>query len=586
MIRATRSLKVRSDCVESVKNSVRRNGFPNQKELAYHCQRALSTVSNFLNGKPIDYLNFVELCETLNLNWQSIADFRISDQLMPESIQALIRCFDDSPPQLAVQLQAALQNICHHTTLQVNALSQQKLPEILKKYDYILLLLSASAATSELTTEEVRQIREFYHLHAKPVPLVIRTGFSLESRLNHDLRGYLAELPQWEWQSELHTSALIQEIQTLLKTGEITIPLEPSTVTSALLDINPTTLPLPIAEPELPEGQVDIASALYVERPPIEDLCYAAIAKPGALLRIKAARQMGKTSLMSRILHRATQLGYLTVPLSFQLADGIIFSDLNQFLQWFCSAVSWKLDLAAPIETYWNPMLGSKMSCTGYFEKYLLPEISCPLVLGLDEVDLVFQYPDIASDFLAMLRAWHESAKNRDLWKKVRLVVVHSTEVYVPLNIHQSPFNVGLAIELPEFQSAQLQDLARRHGLMWDETQVAQLQSMVGGHPFLTRVALYQIAQHQMHLEQVLQTAPTEAGVYRDHLRRHLWNLERHPDLATAMHQVVSAGHPIRLEAVQAFQLHSLGLVNLQGNEVTPRCQLYQQYFLDRLSCK
>ncbi|TAF01395.1 MAG: hypothetical protein EAZ79_00100 [Oscillatoriales cyanobacterium] len=34
-----------------------------------------------------------------------------------------------------------------------------------------------------------------------------------------------------------------------------------------------------------------------------------------------------------------------------------------------------------------------------------------------------------------------------------------------------------------------------------------------------------------------------------------------------------------------AFKLHSLGLVQLRGNEVTVRFELYRQYFGDRLKC-
>ncbi len=94
-----------------------------------------------------------------------------------------------------------------------------------------------------------------------------------------------------------------------------------------------------MAEPELPGGQVDLASKFYIERSPIEDRCYEAIVKPGALIRIKALRQMGKTSLMARILHHAKAEGCVKVPLSFQIADSKIFNDLDQFLKWFCAVV-------------------------------------------------------------------------------------------------------------------------------------------------------------------------------------------------------------------------------------------------------
>ncbi|MDX2212421.1 MAG: AAA-like domain-containing protein [Oculatellaceae cyanobacterium bins.114] len=182
-----------------------------------------------------------------------------------------------------------------------------------------------------------------------------------------------------------------------------------------------------------------------------------------------------------------------------------------------------------------------------------------------------------------MLRAWHEESKTRDVWKKLRMVIVHSTEVYIPMNINQSPFNVGLPIELPEFTPEQVLDLAERHGLHWDAEHVQHLMAMVGGHPYLVRVALYHITRRELSLEQLLQTAPTEAGLYGDHLRRHLWNLQQRPEMVEAMKTVIATQHPARLEAVQAFQLHSMGIVHLQGNEVVPRCPLYRQYFSDRL---
>jgi len=127
--------------------------------------------------------------------------------------------------------------------------------------------------------------------------------------------------------------------------------------------------------------------------------------------------------------------------------------------------------------------------------RYLPRNISCPT--KVTRVDRVFQYPTIADDFLGLLRAWYEEAGYGDseLWAKLRLVVVHSTEVYIPLNVNQSPFNVGLPIELSEFSAEQVADLARRHGLNWQINMVERLMNIVGGHPYLVRVALYHIAQ-------------------------------------------------------------------------------------------
>ena len=460
----------------------------------------------------------------------------------------------------------------------------QRIDEELERSHYFLLLLSEQSVASEMVTEEVRRARELRDRNPdrKPVILPIRVSFPMTSPLNYDLRGYLQRTQQREWNSPADTAAILQEVLELLSTGTAPTPVE-ALETSAPAVERLDQPPLPVAEPELPEGQVDLASAFYVKRPPIEDRCYEAIAKPGSLIRIKAPRQMGKTSLMARILQQGEANGCLKVSLSFQLADGKVFADLDQFLRWFCASVGRRLRLPNKLEDYWDEIFGSKDNCTAYFEEYLLAEIKKPLVLGLDEVDLVFQYPEIAFDFFGLLRAWHEDAKSRDIWKKLRLLVVHSTEVYIPMNINQSPFNVGLPVELPEFTSEQVQDLARRHGLNWNASQVEQLMTMVGGHPFLVRVALYDIAQQDMTLEQLLQEAPTEAGLYGDHLRRHLWNLQQRPELVEAVKRVVATTSPVRLESVQAFQLESMGIVHLQGNEVIPRCNLYRQYFSDRL---
>jgi len=526
-------------------------------------------------------------------------------QSITNGSKVLLSYYRGQEPDLTLtqQLEAALKASGYEVFIAGGGLRMAKngLQQIcteLNQCDYFLLLLSTFAAASEMVTEEVRVAKTLRDTRpdGKPAILPIRINCPL-SLLNHDLRGYLQGMPQCEWQSPKDTPDIVQAVLELLASGNTsagvsrdwaTVPAperagQNSRLPSAY-SLTPNHPPQPVAEPELPMGQVELASAFYVERPGIDERCYEAIAKPGSLIRIKAPRQMGKTSLMARILHRATQEGYATVPLSFQLADSKVFSDLDQFLRWFCAIVALELQLPDRLADYWNGIFGSKVNCKSYFERYLLANLTSPLALGLDEVDRVFQYPELAADFFGLLRAWHEEAKNREIWKKLRLVVVHSTEVYVPMDINQSPFNVGLPIELPEFKPEQVQELAQRHGLVWETTQVEQLMEMVGGHPYLVRLALYHISRQEITLAQLLETAPTDAGLYSDHLRRHLWNLEQYPELVAALKKVVATDSPVQLESMKGFKLHGMGLVQLQGNEVTPRCNLYRQYFRVRLA--
>lgn len=68
-----RSLRVTIDNLPKVKLALQRNGYPSQKTFAADIGPSLSTVKNFLGGKPIDYENFREICDQLGLDWQAIA---------------------------------------------------------------------------------------------------------------------------------------------------------------------------------------------------------------------------------------------------------------------------------------------------------------------------------------------------------------------------------------------------------------------------------------------------------------------------------------------------------------------------------
>ncbi|ARV57837.1 hypothetical protein BZZ01_03590 [Nostocales cyanobacterium HT-58-2] len=339
---------------------------------------------------------------------------------------------------------------------------------------------------------------------------------------------------------------------------------------------------------EFPSGPVPLDSFFYIQRPPIEERTYTQISKPGSLIRIKAPRQMGKTSLLQRIMAHARQVGLRTVLLSLQRVDSTIFNSLDKFLRWFCANISRQLNIEPKLDNYWDEDIGSKISCTLYFQEFLLPAIDAPVILALDEVNRIFEYPAISSDFLPLLRSWYEDACELDIWQKLRLVVVHATEAYIPLDINQSPFNVGLSIQLPEFSLEQVQDLAIRHGLDWAKgkmgaEKLAPLIAMIGGHPYLVRVALYQLARREISLEQLLQDAPTIAGIYGSYLRHHLANLQGHIDLAEALKRVVTAPASVQLEAITAYKLESMGLVKLEGNQAIPSCELYRIYFREQL---
>ncbi|MFN6569198.1 AAA-like domain-containing protein [Dendronalium sp. ChiSLP03b] len=339
---------------------------------------------------------------------------------------------------------------------------------------------------------------------------------------------------------------------------------------------------------ELPCGPVSLSSRFYISRPPAEELAYAEIAKPGSVICIKASKRMGKSSLILRLLAHAADQSFCTVNLDFRQADKAVFASLDKFLRWLCANVSRELQLEPKLDDYWNQDIGSKVSCSIYFQNYLLPALANPLVLVLNEVDWVFEYSEIAGEFLLLVRSWYEQAKRVEILQKLRLVLVFSKEIFVPLKLTQSPFHIGLAINLPPFTTEQVQELAQRHGLDWTDSKKAlSLMAMVGGHPYLVRLALYHLVGKgglEGDLHQLLQQALTTAGIYQEYLSQYVLALQEQPELGDAFYEVITAKDPVKLELAIAYRLQSMGLVNLEGDRAYPACELYRLYFRDRLN--
>jgi len=335
--------------------------------------------------------------------------------------------------------------------------------------------------------------------------------------------------------------------------------------------------------PGYPCGSIPLGSPFYLERTPLEGQVYEEISKPGALVRIKAPRELGKTSLMLRALDYASRQGYQTVSLNIEQIDEVILNDLNRFLRWLCANVTIKLQLEPRLDDYWDEDIGSKISSTLYFHGYLLEQIQAPLVLALDEVNYIFEHPQVAKEVLPLFRSWYEEAKRHRLWQKLRLIVVHSTEIYVPLQLKQSPFNVGLPIELGGFTLKQVQQLAERYQLDWNDGQDAkQLMALVGGHPALVHMALYHLSRKETTLDQLLETAPTTLGIYAQHLRRHWIVLQEQPELAQALDTVMGTVEPVSLDPIVTYKLSSMGLIKQLGDGVVPSCELYRRYFIPK----
>ncbi len=351
--------------------------------------------------------------------------------------------------------------------------------------------------------------------------------------------------------------------------------------------------------PSFPGSPLPPQSDFYIRRPPIEELAYSGIQEPGNIIRIKAPRKMGKSSLVLRIIERAKVENYHITSIDFQQAEAEVFGSLNRFLRWFCANVTQELGLPLKLDDYWDEDIGSKVSCTVYFQNYILKQIQAPFILVLNELNRMFEYIEVAQEFLPLLRFWHEQARKVRVWEQLRVVVTYSTEIHIPLKLHQSPFNVGLPLVLPQFVPQQVKILAQRYQLDWiEDTEIEQLNAMVGGHPYLIQLAFHYLASvsdsssmasdHYRspsdRFRYFLEQAPTEAGIYGNHLRGLLLLLQENPKLLGAAQRVLTTAEAVQLEPVMAYKLNSLGLVTLNGDYATCCCELYRLYFSKQLA--
>jgi DNA-binding CsgD family transcriptional regulator len=333
-----------------------------------------------------------------------------------------------------------------------------------------------------------------------------------------------------------------------------------------------------------PTGAVAADSPLYVQRGTIESECEQELLRPGALVRIKSPHMTGKTSLLNWLVDRLATHGFRAVRISLRQADRKQFQDIDLLLRWLSANVRKQLGLESPLEEYWDEAIGSMVSCTSYMQGGVLEQIDGGLLLAIDDIDVIFAYPELARDFLSLLREWHEESNFTDVWQQLRLVVVHTTEVYIALDLNQSPFNVGLPVQLPPLDLPQANYLAQLYGWSAPDS-LEQLRTFLGGHPYLLQMALYHLSQQQSSLADFFQTAPTYNGIYGSHLRRYLAELQGHEDLLAAMKLVVESERPVPLVWQQLYRLDSMGLIRLvdNGNRVEPSCALYRQYFLNHL---
>ncbi|MEW5959951.1 MAG: AAA-like domain-containing protein [Chloroflexota bacterium] len=483
-------------------------------------------------------------------------------------------------------------NVFIDRTLRVGGEWLAEIDQQLQHSDFLVVLLSQQSADSEMVQAEIKRAYEYRKLLGKPKALPVRMAY--QGLLPYSIDAFLDPLQYVVWQAKVDNERVGYEVLAAI-TGQLprrpVIHVPTPTVGSEIAeDGRPVTRPdglhppLPEFDPrylEAPGGVVKLRDRFYIERHSDAQLKNEVI-KVGTTTTIRAARQTGKSSLLVRGVNFGREHGAKVINLDLQRIDADRLASPDLFLRDLAESIVRKLRLdAAEVERAWQGPLGPQDKLTYLLEDYVLPESDSPIILALDEVDRLLTTP-FHNDFFALLRSWHNSRALDEQWDRLNMVMVISTEPYLLIaDANQSPFNVGLKLYLEDFNEAQVRDLNQRHGEPLTGADFAQLLELLGGHPYLTRKALYLLLTENLSWADLTRLAPLDQGPFGDHLRRQQWLLRNEPDLQAALRQVIEQHSTA--DEMALFRLLQAGLVKGRGDAYSCRCDLYRLYFKDKL---
>jgi WD40 repeat protein len=234
----------------------------------------------------------------------------------------------------------------------------------------------------------------------------------------------------------------------------------------------------------------------YVLRQADRDF-YAGL-KSGNFCYVFNSRQMGKTSLLVRTLHRLRSEGVActTIDISGRGSGNI------QPEQWY-AGIAYTLikdfKLANPLQfmkSWWveQDFLAPPQRLAELIETILLPNTDTPITIFIDEIDSTLSLDFPTDDFFALIRSCYDKRSTNPAYERLTFALIG---VATPSNLitdkRRTPFNIGRAIELTGFTLVEAYPLAIGLKNCAEDPQsiLTQILDWTGGQPFLTQKLCY-----------------------------------------------------------------------------------------------
>lgn len=458
--------------------------------------------------------------------------------------------------------------------------------EALEKSDYFFVLLSPEFAASEMAAVEIEIARELaYQQGGHPVILPVRVCYPLTELLPYPISAYLSSIQQACWDSSDDTARLVQNLQNTLanRVGWLADAPKPSPSKRVKhigppFHLDPRDFIIPI-----PGGMVKRDSFAYIVRDADWEVLHA-VRQPRALVTLRGSRQTGKTSLMMSLytaLHHE-ESGLRTVFIDLQAFSYKDFQSLSTIWRAIAIHIADQLQFDDWDVTSWQLERSYDRQFTRFLDDVVFHENETPLLICLDEVDRIFDSP-IRSEFFPPIRAFYNRGELDLSWRKVRWLLGTSSEPsFFIADLSQSPFNIGLRVELNPFTRREVMELSDRFGLALDDEMLERIMHYIGGHPYLVHLLLYKITRNPISFDSLFDVQTAGDGVFRDHLHRYLMQFLQDKALAAAMANI-SSGHGCT-DLRMIDRLEAAGLVRRdETHTVVPSCSLYADFFRHEL---
>lgn len=438
----------------------------------------------------------------------------------------------------------------------------QAIEQEIRGADAVIVVLSEKSAASEMVLFELQTALDQFQQTGKPKVLPIRVG--VDEPVGGDVGALLNSL-----QYELWTGP--QDDDKLLKSVKRALTAPPAIKTETRL--------------ERVGGAMPPDSPFYVTRPTDREFLQALLERDSIVL-VKGARQIGKTSLMSRALRQAAESGARVVWTDLQaFGRAQIETDEKLYLAMACEFVD-QLGLDGDPFADWRPMFGANTNFERFLQKSVLAKVSHPVIWAIDEVDRMFSLP-YSGDFFGMVRSWHNrrAARLEETWGRFTVALAYATEAHLFISdLNQSPFNVGTRLDLADFGISQIADLNERYGRpLATDSELTQFHALVGGQPYLCRRGLDEMVRNGLSLPELLASAGQDEGPFGDHLRRLLVALSSDKTMLEEVRSLLR-GHRLSSDEV-FYRLRTGGLVaGSHRGDARLRCGIYGDYLKRHLA--